>query len=56
MFGSLWAIADEGGAVAATLVTTGVAVSVVHDYAVTLVGLVVYVVVVASVIALINID
>ena len=28
LFGSLWAIADEGGALAATLVTTGVAISV----------------------------
>jgi hypothetical protein len=27
MFGSLWAIADEGKALAATLVTTGVAIS-----------------------------
>ena len=27
LFGSLWAIADEGQALAATLVTTGVAVS-----------------------------
>ena len=76
LFGSLWAIADEGGAVAATLVTTGVAISLLPilirvlpplardahtskrdpDYAVTLVGLVVYVVVVGGVIALINID
>ena len=29
LFGSLWAIADEGKALAATLVTTGVAISVV---------------------------
>jgi hypothetical protein len=28
LFGSLWAIADEGNALAATLVTTGVAISV----------------------------
>jgi hypothetical protein len=76
LFGSLWAIADEGGAVAATLVTTGVAISLLPilirvlpplardartserdpDYAVTLVGLVVYVVVVGGVIALINVD
>jgi hypothetical protein len=28
LFGSLWAIADEGKAVAATLVTTGVAISI----------------------------
>jgi len=27
VFGSLWAIADEGSALAATLVTTGVAIS-----------------------------
>src|SRR5262245_45224667 len=76
LFGSLWAIADEGKALAATLVTTGVAISIVPillrvlpplardartserdpDYAVTLVGLLGYVVVVGGVIALINID
>jgi hypothetical protein len=76
LFGSLWAIADEGKALAATLVTTGVAVSLVPvlirglpplardartskrdpDYAVTVVGLFVYVIVVGGVIALINID
>jgi hypothetical protein len=28
LFGSLWAIADEGDALAATLVTTGVAISI----------------------------
>jgi hypothetical protein len=76
LFGSLWAIADEGKALAASLVTTGVAVSLlpflVHvlpplardartserdsNYAVGLVGLLVYVLVVAGVIALINID
>ena len=76
LFGSLWAIADEGQAFAATLVTTGVAVSLVPilirvlpplakdlktrerdpDYAVTVVGLSVYVVVVGGVIALINVD
>jgi hypothetical protein len=76
LFGSLWAIADGGKALAATLVTTGVAVSLVPvlirglpplardartsrrdpDYAVTVVGLFVYVVVVGGVIALINID
>jgi hypothetical protein len=70
------AIADEGKALAATLVTTGVAVSLVPvlirglpplardartskrdpDYAVTVVGLFVYVIVVGGVIALINID
>jgi hypothetical protein len=76
VFGSLWAIADEGEAIAAALVTTGVAVSLLPvvirvlpplardartgerdaDYAVTIVGLFAYVVVVGSVIALINID
>jgi hypothetical protein len=76
LFGSLWAIADEGKALAATLVTTGVAVSLLPvvfrvlpplardvrtsgrdpDFAVTVVGLCMYVVVVVSVIALINID
>jgi hypothetical protein len=76
LFGSLWAIADEGQAFAATLVTTGVAVSLLPilirvlpplakdlqtrehdpDYAVTIVGLFVYVVVVGGVIALINVD
>ena len=76
LFGSLWAIAEEGKALAATLVTTGVAVSLLPvlirglpplardartserdpDYAVTVVGLFVYVVVVGGVIALINID
>ena len=76
LFGSLWAIADEGKAFAATLVTTGVAVSLLPilirglptlardartserdpDYIVTVVGLVAYVVVVGSVIALITID
>ena len=76
LFGSLWAIADEGKALAATLVTTGVAVSLLPivirvlpplardahtterdpDYAVTVVGLFVYVVVVGAIIALINID
>jgi len=76
LFGSLWAIADEGKSVAATLVTTGVAISLVPillrvlpplardvrtserdpDYAVTVIGLLAYVVVVGGVIALINID
>lgn len=76
LFGSLWAIADEGQALAATLVTTGIAVSVLPimirvlpplardartserdaDYAVTVVGLCVYALVVGGVIALINID
>jgi hypothetical protein len=76
LFGSLWAIADGGKAVAATLVTTGVAVSLLPvlfrvlpplardartterhpDYAVTVIGLVLYVAVVGGVIALINVD
>jgi hypothetical protein len=76
LFGSLWAIAEGGGTLAATLVTTGVAISLLPilirvlpplardartserdpDYAVSLVGLFVYVVVVGGVIALINID
>ena len=76
LFGSLWAIADEGKALAATLITTGVAVSLLPilirglpplardartserdpHYTVTVVGLVVYVLLVGSVIALINID
>jgi glucose-6-phosphate-specific signal transduction histidine kinase len=76
LFGSLWAIADGGKALTATLVTTGVAISLLPilirvlpplardartsardpDYAVTVVGLFVYVFVVGGVIALINID
>jgi hypothetical protein len=76
LFGSLWAIADEGKALAATLVTTGVAISLLPvlirvlpplardahtgerhpDSAVTVGGLLVYVVVVGGLIALINID
>jgi hypothetical protein len=76
VFGSLWAIADEANALPATLVTTGVAISLLPvltrvlpplardartnernpDYAVTVVGLFVYAVVVGGVIALINID
>jgi hypothetical protein len=76
LFGSLWAIADEGKALAATLVTTGIAISLLpvlirllpplardartserdSDYAVTVVGLLVYSLVVGGVIALINID
>jgi hypothetical protein len=75
VFGSLWAIADEGGAVAAALVTTGVAFSLLPvlirvlpplardartserdpNARVAVVGLAVYAVVVAGVIALINI-
>jgi hypothetical protein len=76
LFGSLWAIADEGEALAATLVTIGVAISLIPvlirvlpplardartsvrdaSYAVTVVGLILYAVVVGGVIALINID
>src|SRR5215510_4028134 len=76
IFGSLWAIAEEGGRMAAAAVTTGVALSLIPillrvlpplakdaatnerdpDYAVTLVGLFLYTVVVAGVLALINID
>jgi hypothetical protein len=76
VFGSLWAIADQGNALAASLVTAGVAVSLlpflVHvlpplardarrserdaNYAVAVVGLFLYVLVVGGVIALINID
>ena len=76
LFGSLWAIADEGKALAASLVTTGVAVSLlpflVHvlpplardartserraNYPVAVGGMLLYVLVVAAVIALINID
>jgi hypothetical protein len=76
LFGSLWSIADQGQELAATLVTTGVAVSLVPilirglpplardartserdpEYAVAVVGLALYVVIVGGVIALINID
>ncbi len=76
LFGSLWAIADEGQALAASLVTIGVAISLLPvlirvlpplardartserdaGYAVTVVGLILYTVVVGGVIALINID
>jgi hypothetical protein len=76
LFGSLWAIAEEGKALAASLVTTGVAVSLLPflvyvlpplardartserdgNHAVTVVGLLLYVLVVGGVIALINID
>jgi len=76
LFGSLWAIADEGKALAASLVMIGVAVSLlpflVHvlpplardartserdaNYAIAVVGLFLYVLVVGGVIALINID
>ena len=76
LFGSLWALADEGTTLAAALVTIGVAISLLPiflrvlpplardartserdaNYAVTVLGLFAYAVVVAGVIALINID
>jgi len=76
VFGSLWAMADEGPKWAALLVTIGLAVSLVPivlrvlpplakdaktnerdpDYAVTVVGLVFYVVVVAAVLVLLDIE
>ena len=76
LFGSLRAIADEGKALAASLVTIGVAVSLLPflvyvlpplaraartsernaNYAVAVVGLFLYLLVVGGVIALINID
>jgi hypothetical protein len=76
LFGSLWAIAEEGDVLAASAVTVGVAVSLLpilirvlpplakdaatHErdpnYFVTLLGLFIWVVFIAGVIALINID
>jgi hypothetical protein len=76
LFGSLWAIADEGPKWAAIAVTVGLAVSLVpillrvlpplakdaatHErdpnYAVTLVGLLLYVVVVAGFLVLLDVD
>jgi glucose-6-phosphate-specific signal transduction histidine kinase len=76
VFGSLWAMADEGPKWAALLVTIGLAVSLVPivlrvlpplakdaktnerdpDYPVTVVGLVFYVVVVAGVLVLLDIE
>jgi hypothetical protein len=76
IFGSLWAMADEGPKWAAVAVTIGLAVSLVpillrvlpplardaatnkrdKDYAVTIVGLVVYVAVVAGVLVLLDIE
>jgi len=76
MFGSLWAIADEGPKWAALAVTVGLAVSVIPillrvlpplakdaatnkrdpDYAVTALGLVLYVAVVAGFLVLLDID
>jgi hypothetical protein len=76
LFGSLWAMADEGPKWAAVAVTIGLAVSLLPiglrvlpplakdattnehdpDYAVTLVGLLVYVVVVGAVLVLLDIE
>jgi hypothetical protein len=76
VFGSLWAMADEGPKWAAVAVTIGLAVSLVPillrvlpplakdaatnerdpDYAVTVVGLLLYVVVVAGVLVLLDIE
>jgi len=76
VFGSLWAIADEGPKWAALAVTIGLAVSLVPillrvlpplakdattserdpDYAVTVVGLLLYVVVVAGVLVLLDVE
>jgi len=76
VFGSLWAMADEGPKWAAVAVTIGLAVSLVPillrvlpplardaatherdpDYGVTILGLVVYVAVVAGVLALLDIE
>jgi hypothetical protein len=76
LFGSLWAIADEGPRWAALAVTVGLAVSVIPillrvlpplakdaatnerdpDYAVTVLGLLLYVAVVAGVLVLLDIE
>jgi hypothetical protein len=76
LFGSLWAMADEGPKWAAVVVTIGLALSLVPiglrvlppltkdattnerdpDYAVTVVGLLLYVVVVAGVLVLLDIE
>jgi hypothetical protein len=76
LFGSLWAMADEGPRWAAVAVTIGLAISLIPilirvlpplakdaktderdpDYAVTVVGLVLYVVVVAGFLVLLDID
>jgi hypothetical protein len=76
MFGSLWAIADEGPKWAALAVTVGLAVSLIPillrvlpplakdaatnkrdpDYAITVLGLVLYVAVVAGFLVLLDID
>jgi hypothetical protein len=76
VFGSLWAIADEGPKWAALAVTVGLAVSIIpillrvltpltkdaatkerdSEYAITVLGLVLYVAVVASFLVLLDID
>jgi hypothetical protein len=76
LFGSLWAMADEGPKWAAVLVTIGLAISIIPillhglppllrdaatnkrdpDYVVTIVGLILYVAVVAGVLVLLDID
>ena len=76
LFGSLWAIADEGPKWAALAVTVGLAISLIPillrvlpplakdastderdpDYAVTVLGLILYVAVVAGVLVLLDID
>jgi hypothetical protein len=76
LFGSLWAIADEGPRWSAVLVTIGVAVSITPillrvlpplakdaatskrdpDYAITVLGLILYVAVVAGFLVLLDID
>jgi heme/copper-type cytochrome/quinol oxidase subunit 4 len=76
IFGSLWAMADEGPKWAALVVTVGLAISLVpillrvlpplardadtsernSDHAVTVVGLLLYVVVVAGVLVLLDVD
>jgi hypothetical protein len=76
MFGSLWAIADEGPKWAALAVTVGLAISLIPillrvlppvakdastderdpDYVVTVLGLILYVAVVAGVLVLLDVD
>ena len=76
LFGSLWAIADEGPKWAALVVTVGLAISLIPillrvlpplakdastderdpDYVVTVLGLILYVAVVAGVLVLLDID
>jgi hypothetical protein len=76
LFGSLWAMADEGPKWAALLVTIGLAISLIPillrvlpplkkdaetktrdpDYAITVLGLILYVAVVASVVVLLDVE